>query len=33
VVLGLLKLRQANGTLAPDDLAKINTLVVTPTKP
>jgi outer membrane protein len=33
VVLGQLKLRQANGTLTPDDLAKLNTLVVTPKKP
>jgi outer membrane protein len=28
VLLGHLKLRQANGTLTPDDLAKLNTLVV-----
>jgi outer membrane protein len=33
VLLGQLKLRQANGTLVPDDLAKLNTLVVAPKKP
>ncbi|AMO24266.1 TolC family outer membrane protein [Ramlibacter solisilvae] len=30
VVLGHLKLRQASGTLAPEDLARLNTLVATP---
>ena len=30
VLLGHLKLRQANGTLVPEDLAKLNTLVVKP---
>ena len=33
VVLGLLKLRQANGTLTPEDLAKLNSLVAAPKKP
>jgi outer membrane protein len=33
VLLANLKLRQANGTLTPDDLAKLNTLVVAPKKP
>jgi outer membrane protein len=31
VLLGQLKLRQANGSLVPDDLAKLNALVVAPT--
>jgi outer membrane protein len=33
VLLANLKLRQANGTLTPDDLAKLNTLVLAPKKP
>jgi outer membrane protein len=33
VLLGHLKLRQANGTLTPEDLAKLNTLMVAPKKP
>jgi outer membrane protein len=33
VLLGHLKLRQANGSLVPDDLAKLNTLVVQPNRP
>lgn len=32
VLLGQLKLRQANGTLVPEDLAKLNSLVVGPAK-
>jgi outer membrane protein len=30
VLLAHLKLRQANGTLIPDDLARLNTLVIAP---
>jgi outer membrane protein len=32
VLLGQLKLRQANGTLTPDDLATLNAMVVAPAK-
>lgn len=33
VLLGQLKLRQANGTLVPDDLVRLNSLVLAPKKP